>query len=791
MPSRHSTVTPPVVLGHKVKTCHRGSSAMLGKFLKKTVLFRVGHSTLALASLFIVFFATPTVADASIVSTTYGSQAVGDMIVATCYSGEPLIPATPSGWTYTAGSVTSGTGDGYVATYVKVAPDTSTETAGSLNCMYSAFRSTVSGATLSVGASSTTFGNVASNNAFSIPALTILNTADSSIVYGSALGLWGYYNATPTAPSGYTTLTITGSGNSYYTGYNSSGSSVSAQTLTGTGANRGWGAQAVEIMETLPPDPVIVFESPTDSQLIPYDFRSGGDDGLYVSLYRIPNNLSFDTIQIKLPDSYTSSTRWTVAGYYQATSTLPIELCAGTTGNNECNGIVSGGGVSFQTSGTCTVVATGVCEMSLGSERDMAGVLTYLYLAVDPNTPYQNFSSHGVYGDVGYSCDGGNGNCVNLAPVIKLCKNGCSDDVFDSTAYNSSYIPYTRVVSVTPSATTTATSTSFVFGGTVNIMPDDYVASSTFRLSVIHQSSVQQVSALQAWETFTEGTYLSSFYIDFPVTGQGTTNYSTTTDISSFPEGKYTITGELIIPDREQSLWQTFQDILITASGNTPAETEFRLKSWFIIGQPTFYDEIVTDVVAQTNLALIDLAVCSPFSGDFDIADCLLLLIIPPTATLQTMGDSLVNNALRVFPLGYITRMLEIITLSTPLTPPALTYTYGTSAPTDIQGMTVSFQIFDGFTLIPTILADDGSGKDVWGIVMPYFNTIIALGVLGVILMDILKLGLPNFGGDGYTTSGDVPVSQLPDQPDRNKVTYGQVMNIKIKNRTRRNNYGN
>jgi len=71
------------------------------------------------------------------------------------------------------------------------------------------------------------------------------------------------------------------------------------------------------------------------------------------------------------------------------------------------------------------------------------------------------------------------------------------------------------------------------------------------------------------------------------------------------------------------------------------------------------------------------------------------------------------------------------------------------------------------------------------GIVDPYFRVIVALGVLGVILRDIMELGIPNFGNaigrkEDYQRTGTIPVYQMPDQ-DTPHATYGEAQEIKIR----------
>lgn len=321
----------------------------------------------------------------------------------------------------------------------------------------------------------------------------------------------------------------------------------------------------------------------------------------------------------------------------------------------------------------------------------------------------------------------------------------------------------TRIVSVDPADTEVlATSTSYTLETQIYISPDDYVDGTTFRMLVLHNSSVQQVSALQAWETAMSGSYVNRLAIEFPVTSSGYHTFSTTTS-SLTSDGRYSFTNQIVFPATlgtvvEQgffaSLWARLSYLASIGQGLPPDEQPLISKNTtFIIGATTWYDDLVTDI--QSDSIFANAAVCKPFvndiatafiNPDFDILYCLQFLVIPSAAQFQVIGQTVYDNVLSSFPLGYITRFVQIMTTATPTQPPALEYTYGTSAPDVLQGKDMSFQLFDGFYIIPTIVADDGSGKNIWDIIAPYWDALIGLGVLGVIFMDLLALGMPQFG---------------------------------------------
>jgi hypothetical protein len=346
---------------------------------------------------------------------------------------------------------------------------------------------------------------------------------------------------------------------------------------------------------------------------------------------------------------------------------------------------------------------------------------------------------------------------------------------------------YTYVVDMTPYEETVATSTEFLVEGEINVTDDDYEDGAKFRQWFHHRGSVQQVSALQAWETAqTPQPY--RFAIEYDIDSAGHHIFSTTTDLSAYPEGDYYITGEIYLPTADTML-DNFFDMLERINGSAPTETEYRKTGKFTIGEQSFWDTVADATIASRERTL---ETCSVLSTGFDFFECLYDLVVPSQGDLQPVWEVFREQVLNSFPLGYITRFLEIVTLSDAVQPPALEYTYGTAAPEELQGRGVSFQIFDFLYIVNDIEADNGSGKNVWDIVMPFFDTIIALGVFGVILFDLLKLGLPDVSvlGDhsirgGYKKKGSVPVSQLPDQKPSNAATYGEAQNIKIRRNLR------
>ena len=172
---------------------------------------------------------------------------------------------------------------------------------------------------------------------------------------------------------------------------------------------------------------------------------------------------------------------------------------------------------------------------------------------------------------------------------------------------------------------------------------------------------------------------------------------------------------------------------------------------------PTIYDEVSTTTNANgigvTQLptpAEIDLAIaenCNPFSSFWSVATCASYLFFPnPTAAANNVAI-LRDTLLTKFPLGYITRMYDIITAEGTTTIPALSYTW----PSDggpLSGATWTIDV-DNYmaqakTLTDEMVSTNDDPKNVWEIMMPFVNIFLALYVLYNILHDIIGIDLMN-----------------------------------------------
>lgn len=514
------------------------------------------------------------------------------------------------------------------------------------------------------------------------------------------------------------------------------------------------------------PSPLVIYESPSGIIPLTVDFSGDGasdSSQFYVHAYVVPQGTVFDTVQIKVPPSQTDTIRMGFYGYTHSTTTT-ISDCLAT--DEACTPLVEPSN-AFTTTADVELKSSGVYEYNFGTDRTITGNIFYMY--------FGGFSSGQVsdvytaYQSGAYSQTGQNTFTNSYPAVIKLCLNGCDDDTFDvPLEIDPESLLKTEVVSLVPNATTTATSTSFIFGGSVYIKPEEYNASSTFKITVRNRTYAQQINGYTALTTALEGA-VHEFEYTFPVTGSGLTEYSTTTDVSDFALGTYFITGDLVVPEVNEfdwlspaDYWNSLLRTLEIANGSPISNGQYTLSGQFVMGTTTAYDNTVDQAIMwRDDLLEFTADLCNPLSESYSLLQCVKFFILPTQADLGLLAKDFLNNTLRVAPLGYITRFIEIVTLQDATMPPALTYTYGTSAPGELQGKTVTFQIFEAFGLIDIIVADDGSNKNIWDIVMPYFEVIVGLGVLGVILFDVLALGIPDFSANSspepdYRVSGVV-----------------------------------
>jgi len=303
----------------------------------------------------------------------------------------------------------------------------------------------------------------------------------------------------------------------------------------------------------------------------------------------------------------------------------------------------------------------------------------------------------------------------------------------------------TRFVSIYPSATTTATTTQVQIHayintadfptGQGNIHIDFYNPTvAALSANVIDACNVfgsAQCSLDFPFATSTSGIYATSSIITF--------NYGGTI------KAKYTITR----PNTWSSLW--------LIGGLFAPDVVATVNTSFVVGYQTLFDQALNGngtatssdssglvgyfTTGGTSSTTVVASGCAGIFTNGSIVSCLVGLVVPSGQDMSNDWQQLYNGMLAKVPFGYATRFLTIMSGNAgAVEPPALSYTFGSSSPAVLQGKTYTVNIWDYMgSSSPLILAkaDDGSNKDIWDIVMPYFNIVISLAVFLAILSDL------------------------------------------------------
>jgi len=253
------------------------------------------------------------------------------------------------------------------------------------------------------------------------------------------------------------------------------------------------------------------------------------------------------------------------------------------------------------------------------------------------------------------------------------------------------------------------------------------------------------------------GGFAGNSSYDFPIDAAGEFDVSTSS-LAWFlngdsPIGLYRIYASIQTPDFGVHFWFINFDFHY--------KDVFQHNTKFYLSEPTAldvlqesYEGAIGNLIASSTNPL---ASCS-FSSVFDFSmggslfNCIGGLVswmfVPPSGTIAASIESLKANFLNRAPWGYFTRFVVLISPGgASVEPPGIVYTFGTASDPQIQGKTVSINMWDhAADILPTAVADDGSDKNIWDIVDPYFTVVVSLAVLLVFLSDIAYIEL---GHDG------------------------------------------
>lgn len=318
-----------------------------------------------------------------------------------------------------------------------------------------------------------------------------------------------------------------------------------------------------------------------------------------------------------------------------------------------------------------------------GGETDEDETLTFdptKYYAIinnNYNYPFQKWrgSSSNTYAN-GEACfpssitnnsvgngTGGMLNCVGDAPI-----GGVSDLYFQINTEGSGIITNeTRFISVIPVASSTVATTTTI-GASLYIKPSDYKEGMYLQMSFTNQSvSLLGGSVLDAWNSASG----QGREIRLPLSS-GSNNVSTTTTFIT--AGKNTGIYKIVSPTFTSSI--PILGVLFSPSIVLSTST------YFFVGQKTSFDsavelggESLTEyILTGTTTGANTITNCANIATS-GIVPCLVSLVVPSSQTLTDDITRLRNGFLSSWPLGYITRIITILTASTTASLPVLSAT--------------------------------------------------------------------------------------------------------------------
>jgi len=324
-------------------------------------------------------------------------------------------------------------------------------------------------------------------------------------------------------------------------------------------------------------------------------------------------------------------------------------------------------------------------------------------------------------------------NCVgDTASVADWTFQFIYDEAFVDTS--------THITSVVPHATTTATTTTVGVEAYINETDwdeDMYIEASFFNPTI----GATSANVIDACNVFGAG----QCKLRFPVSASG--EFASSTEITFNYGGTTKVTWTIRKPTFWSGLWVVgalFQDQVLDT-----------WKDSFVVGYQTLFDQSLNGDGTQvdgdasglvgyfttggtSSTTPVAVGCATIFTGG-SIVSCLTGLIIPDSQTLAYDFKLLYDGAFSKVPFGYITRFLTIVSGNAgAVEPPELSYTFGSSSPAVLQGKNYTMQIWDHTEVLTAAVADDGSNKNIWDIVMPYFNVVVALVVLLGILTDLM-----------------------------------------------------
>jgi len=325
-----------------------------------------------------------------------------------------------------------------------------------------------------------------------------------------------------------------------------------------------------------------------------------------------------------------------------------------------------------------------------------------------------------LFADACVSGSPSDGDCLDVL-TLALSMQGVSVSGFSGDDAS------TRIVQVSPAdQEVVSTSTPVQLWAMVNINIDDWIDSDDWflRFKYVRQENLQSavacIECLYTSEDIPIETWPNFEIIDGPLVDFAT--------LEGAVEGEYIY----IVEIRKTSLVNNILGWFGLENLYDPGKIASS-RSTFIVEQRTTLDQFIFDMASTTESILGDPGIfadvgdsCNPISG-FDFMQCISGLLIPNGPQMDTAVNTLKQQVLVKAPVGYITRLIEIIGGSATSTLPEISYTFG-SGP--LEGQEFAFDFNGTLTQANTILteewvSDQEEPQNIWDIFMPLWNILV------------------------------------------------------------------
>lgn len=230
-----------------------------------------------------------------------------------------------------------------------------------------------------------------------------------------------------------------------------------------------------------------------------------------------------------------------------------------------------------------------------------------------------------------------------------------SFSVTAGVVFPNSFDTDTRIISTTPNnGQTVATSTTHTIGATGYLNSDDFNDYSELQIHLENSNNSFLQCADVICAGFSEGAISRDFSYDLLVSGSF--SYSSTTQ--GLPTGKYWVTSKIVKG--------SFCFLGVCAF----RETVFATSTTFTVATTTKLDKLkddaseYIDTLTGSDSTFED---CTVVSFDFFtcMSDLVIYMFVPEPDAIQYLGDTLHDNILTHFPVGYVTDFVNVISTST------------------------------------------------------------------------------------------------------------------------------